>query len=117
MYIRQSPAKKDAEGWETVQRGRSMRPRAKVSPVLANVSPKDDSDKENQRILPSPQEKSQEVKEQEQPIPQEQSQEMEKTSIIEVLTSSSLALLIIQDPEIDMKTLDLGTHCDQTKTF
>uniref|UniRef100_A0A673IMI3 S phase cyclin A-associated protein in the endoplasmic reticulum-like n=1 Tax=Sinocyclocheilus rhinocerous TaxID=307959 RepID=A0A673IMI3_9TELE len=66
--IHQSLAKKDAEGWETVQRGRSMRPRsntmvAKVSPVLAHVSPKDDSDKENQRIQPSPQEKSQEVRE------------------------------------------------------
>ncbi|XP_077067262.1 S phase cyclin A-associated protein in the endoplasmic reticulum isoform X5 [Siphateles boraxobius] len=80
----EKPAKKDAEGWETVQRGRSMRPRAKVSPVLAHVSPKDDSDKENQQIQePSRQEKSQEVKEQEQPIPQEQSQEMEKTSVIE----------------------------------
>lgn len=95
MYVHQSLAKKDAEGWETVQRGRSMRPRAKVTPVLAHVSPKDDSDKENQRVQPSPQEKSQEVKEQEQPIPQEQSQEMEKTSIIEVLTSSSLPSLII----------------------
>uniref|UniRef100_A0A9J8CAH9 S-phase cyclin A-associated protein in the ER n=1 Tax=Cyprinus carpio carpio TaxID=630221 RepID=A0A9J8CAH9_CYPCA len=84
----EKPAKKDAEGWETVQRGRSMRPRsntivAKVSPVLAHVSPKDDSDKENQRIQPSPQEKSQEVREQEQPVPQEQSQETEKTSVIE----------------------------------
>ncbi|XP_026095025.1 S phase cyclin A-associated protein in the endoplasmic reticulum-like isoform X5 [Carassius auratus] len=84
----EKPAKKDAEGWETVHRGRSMRPRsntmvAKVSPVLAHVSPKDDSDKENQNIQRSPQEKSQEVKEQEQPIPQEQSQEVEKTSIIE----------------------------------
>ncbi|XP_059392920.1 S phase cyclin A-associated protein in the endoplasmic reticulum-like isoform X2 [Carassius carassius] len=84
----EKPAKKDAEGWETVQRGRSMRPRsitmvAKVSPVLAHVSPKDDSDKENQRIQPSPQEKSQEVIEQEQPLPQEQRQETEKTSVIE----------------------------------
>ncbi|XP_016342243.1 S phase cyclin A-associated protein in the endoplasmic reticulum-like isoform X1 [Sinocyclocheilus anshuiensis] len=84
----EKPAKKDAEGWETVQRGRSLRPRsntmvAKVSPVLAHVSPKDDSDKENQRIQPSPQEKSQEVREQEQPVSQEQSQETEKTSVIE----------------------------------
>ncbi|KAG1939380.1 S phase cyclin A-associated protein in the endoplasmic reticulum [Pimephales promelas] len=79
----EKPAKKDAEGWETVQRGRSMRPRAKVSPVLAHVSPKDDSDKENQHIQPLPQEKPLEVKEQEQPISQEQSQEMEKTSVIE----------------------------------
>ncbi|XP_043083904.1 S phase cyclin A-associated protein in the endoplasmic reticulum isoform X3 [Puntigrus tetrazona] len=84
----EKPAKKDAEGWETVQRGRSMRPRsntmvAKVSPVLAHVSPKDDSDKENQHIQPSPQEKSQEVREQEQPVPQEQNQETEKTSVIE----------------------------------
>uniref|UniRef100_A0A8C2KVK6 S-phase cyclin A-associated protein in the ER n=1 Tax=Cyprinus carpio TaxID=7962 RepID=A0A8C2KVK6_CYPCA len=84
----EKPAKKDAEGWETVHRGRSMRPRsntmvAKVSPVLAHVSPKDDSDKENQHIQPSPQEKSQEVREQEQPVPQEQSQELEMTSVIE----------------------------------
>ncbi|XP_052454177.1 S phase cyclin A-associated protein in the endoplasmic reticulum isoform X5 [Carassius gibelio] len=84
----EKPAKKDAEGWETVQRGRSMRPRsitmvAKVSPVLAHVSPKDDSDKENQRLQPSPQEKSQEVTEQEQLLPQEQRQETEKTPVIE----------------------------------
>uniref|UniRef100_A0A8C1TYR3 S-phase cyclin A-associated protein in the ER n=1 Tax=Cyprinus carpio TaxID=7962 RepID=A0A8C1TYR3_CYPCA len=94
--IHQSLAKKDAEGWETVHRGRSMRPRsntmvAKVSPVLAHVSPKDDSDKENQHIQPSPQEKSQEVREQEQPVPQEQSQETEKTSVIEVLKSTLFA--------------------------
>ncbi|XP_035251605.1 S phase cyclin A-associated protein in the endoplasmic reticulum isoform X3 [Anguilla anguilla] len=55
---REKPGKKDAEGWETVQRGRPARPRsaamvAKVSPVLAHVSPKDDSDKEN-RQLPGP---------------------------------------------------------------
>ncbi|KAL0154890.1 hypothetical protein M9458_049153, partial [Cirrhinus mrigala] len=65
------------------RRPRSNTMVAKVSPVLAQVSPKDDSDKENQHIQPSPQEKSQEVKEEEQPAPQEQSQEMEKTSVIE----------------------------------
>ncbi|KAJ8344045.1 hypothetical protein SKAU_G00313740 [Synaphobranchus kaupii] len=52
---REKPGKKDAEGWETVQRGRPARPRsavivAKVSPVLAHVSPKDDSDKENRQL-------------------------------------------------------------------
>lgn len=45
--------KKDAEGWETVQRGRTAKPRsaamvAKVSPVLAHVTPKQDSTKVNQ---------------------------------------------------------------------
>ncbi|XP_056307334.1 S phase cyclin A-associated protein in the endoplasmic reticulum isoform X4 [Danio aesculapii] len=84
VYIpAEKPAKKDAEGWETVQRGRSMRPRAKVSPVLVHASPKDDSDKENQRIQPSPQDKSQDVREQEPPMPQEPSKEMEKTPVIE----------------------------------
>ncbi|XP_077451667.1 S phase cyclin A-associated protein in the endoplasmic reticulum isoform X4 [Stigmatopora argus] len=45
----EKPSKKDAEGWETVQRGRAAKPRsaamiAKVSPVLANhVAPKQDS--------------------------------------------------------------------------
>uniref|UniRef100_A0A674ATK4 S-phase cyclin A-associated protein in the ER n=1 Tax=Salmo trutta TaxID=8032 RepID=A0A674ATK4_SALTR len=48
------PGKKDSEGWETVQRGRPARPRsativAKVSPVLAHISPKDDINKENQQ--------------------------------------------------------------------
>ncbi|XP_048112172.1 S phase cyclin A-associated protein in the endoplasmic reticulum isoform X4 [Alosa alosa] len=51
--------KKDAEGWETVQRGRPARPRsaaivAKVTPVVAHVSPKDDSDKENQNQICAP---------------------------------------------------------------
>uniref|UniRef100_A0AAR2LTJ5 U1-type domain-containing protein n=1 Tax=Pygocentrus nattereri TaxID=42514 RepID=A0AAR2LTJ5_PYGNA len=54
----------DAEGWETVQRGRSMRPRsiamvAKVSPVLAHASLKDVNNKENQELQASPQEKAQ----------------------------------------------------------
>ncbi|XP_046890085.1 S phase cyclin A-associated protein in the endoplasmic reticulum isoform X2 [Hypomesus transpacificus] len=49
----EKPGKKDAEGWETVQRGRPARPRsaaivAKVSPVLANVCPRDDSNIVNQ---------------------------------------------------------------------
>ncbi|TRY97360.1 hypothetical protein DNTS_033005 [Danionella cerebrum] len=73
----------DAEGWETVQRGRSMRPRAKVSPVLIRASTKDDSDKENQQIQPSLSEKSLEVKEQEQLLPQEQVHEVEKSTVIE----------------------------------
>ncbi|XP_045544175.1 S phase cyclin A-associated protein in the endoplasmic reticulum isoform X4 [Salmo salar] len=52
----EKPGKKDSEGWETVQRGRPARPRsaiivAKVSPVLAHISPKDDSNKENQQLL------------------------------------------------------------------
>uniref|UniRef100_A0A3Q3J5W5 C2H2-type domain-containing protein n=1 Tax=Monopterus albus TaxID=43700 RepID=A0A3Q3J5W5_MONAL len=50
--------KKDAEGWETVQRGRAAKPRsaaivAKVSPVLAHVTPKQDITKGNQSHLPS----------------------------------------------------------------
>lgn len=59
----EKPGKKDAEGWETVQRGRTARPRsaaivAKVSPVLAHVTPKQDSSKCNQSQLP-PQEERQ----------------------------------------------------------
>ncbi|XP_067357419.1 S phase cyclin A-associated protein in the endoplasmic reticulum isoform X3 [Channa argus] len=48
---------KNDEGWETVQRGRTAKPRsaaivAKVSPVLAHVAPKQDSAKGNQSHLP-----------------------------------------------------------------
>uniref|UniRef100_A0A3Q3FXG2 S-phase cyclin A-associated protein in the ER n=1 Tax=Labrus bergylta TaxID=56723 RepID=A0A3Q3FXG2_9LABR len=56
MSSTQSTSKKDAEGWETVQRGRTAKPRsamvAKVSPVLAHVIPKQDSAKCNQPHLP-----------------------------------------------------------------
>uniref|UniRef100_A0A3Q4I460 S-phase cyclin A-associated protein in the ER n=2 Tax=Neolamprologus brichardi TaxID=32507 RepID=A0A3Q4I460_NEOBR len=53
----EKPGKKDAEGWETVQRGRTAKPRsaamvAKVSPVLACVTPKQDSNKGNQSRVP-----------------------------------------------------------------
>lgn len=51
------PGKIDAEGWETVQRGRTAKPRsaamvAKVSPVLAHTTPKQDSAKDNWSHLP-----------------------------------------------------------------
>ncbi|XP_036005688.1 S phase cyclin A-associated protein in the endoplasmic reticulum isoform X4 [Fundulus heteroclitus] len=53
----EKPSKKDAEGWETVQRGRTAKPRsaslvAKVSPVLAHVPAKQDSAKCNRSHLP-----------------------------------------------------------------
>uniref|UniRef100_A0A673CLF9 U1-type domain-containing protein n=1 Tax=Sphaeramia orbicularis TaxID=375764 RepID=A0A673CLF9_9TELE len=56
-YPIEKPGKKDAEGWETVQRGRTAKPRsaaivAKASPVLAHVTPKQDCTKENQSYLP-----------------------------------------------------------------
>uniref|UniRef100_A0A3Q3VZ53 U1-type domain-containing protein n=1 Tax=Mola mola TaxID=94237 RepID=A0A3Q3VZ53_MOLML len=55
--------KKDAEGWETVQRGRTAKPRsaamvAKVCPVLAHVTPKQESVKIGQSHL-KPQEEQQ----------------------------------------------------------
>ncbi|KAM8890807.1 S phase cyclin A-associated protein in the endoplasmic reticulum isoform 5-T5 [Spinachia spinachia] len=51
------PGKKDAEGWETVQRGRTAKPRsaaiiAKVRSVLVKDPPKQDSAKCNQSHLP-----------------------------------------------------------------
>ncbi|KAM9853950.1 S phase cyclin A-associated protein in the endoplasmic reticulum [Aulostomus maculatus] len=60
-YPVEKQSKKDAEGWETVQRGRASKPRsaaivAKVSPVLAHVIPKPDSTKEKPPHLP-PEEK------------------------------------------------------------
>uniref|UniRef100_A0A671XR22 S-phase cyclin A-associated protein in the ER n=1 Tax=Sparus aurata TaxID=8175 RepID=A0A671XR22_SPAAU len=62
-YLVCSPGKKDAEGWETVQRGRTAKPRsaaivAKVSPVLAHVIPKQDSAKCD-HSHPPPQEEQQ----------------------------------------------------------
>lgn len=70
-----------------------MKPRAiamvaKVSPVLAHVSPKDASDKENQQL----QDKVQRPEEQQgdsKLISPEQKPECEKASVLEVVTSSS----------------------------
>lgn len=82
----EKPGKKDAEGWETVQRGRPARPRsaaivAKVSPVLAHVTPKQDSAKESQpQPLPQdeqqlrphcPQDKDGAQTDSKQPVPEE----------------------------------------------
>ncbi|XP_071771674.2 S phase cyclin A-associated protein in the endoplasmic reticulum isoform X1 [Centroberyx gerrardi] len=82
----EKPGKKDAEGWETVQRGRPAKPRsaaivAKVSPVLAHVTPKQDSTKDNQpQLLPPeeqqlrpqcPQDKKRAQTDSEQPVPVE----------------------------------------------
>ncbi|XP_054883343.1 S phase cyclin A-associated protein in the endoplasmic reticulum isoform X4 [Poeciliopsis prolifica] len=63
IFPAEKPSKKDAEGWETVQRGRTAKPRsasmvAKVSPVLARVPAKQDSAKCNRSHLP-PQEQLQ----------------------------------------------------------
>ncbi|XP_062848050.1 S phase cyclin A-associated protein in the endoplasmic reticulum isoform X2 [Trichomycterus rosablanca] len=99
----EKPGKKDAEGWETVQRGRSMKPRAtamvaKVSPVLAHVNSKDVSNKENQQV----QDKAQKPEEQRRdstPVPPEQKPECEKASVLEPPSDSD------QEPEQCMSPL------------
>ncbi|XP_014004070.2 S phase cyclin A-associated protein in the endoplasmic reticulum isoform X4 [Salmo salar] len=75
-YPAEKPGKKDSEGWETVQRGRPARPRsativAKVSPVLAHISPKDDINKENQQPPGRPCPLDKDEGRCEQPIPEE----------------------------------------------
>ncbi|XP_053575270.1 S phase cyclin A-associated protein in the endoplasmic reticulum [Bombina bombina] len=62
----------DAEGWETVQRGRPVRSRSAVMtnkdlpPAASEQRPKDDSDKENMCSM-SPEEKSEEIQKSERP--------------------------------------------------
>ncbi|XP_023811585.1 S phase cyclin A-associated protein in the endoplasmic reticulum isoform X4 [Oryzias latipes] len=56
VFPAEKPGKKDAEGWETVHRGRTAKPRsaaivAKVSPVVAQVNPKQDSAKCNRSLV------------------------------------------------------------------
>lgn len=70
---------------------------AKVSPVLAHVSPKDVNDKENQQLQASNQDKMQrpgEQREHDKLASPEQKPECEKASVIEVLTSTSRPLPI-----------------------
>ncbi|XP_036048547.1 S phase cyclin A-associated protein in the endoplasmic reticulum isoform X2 [Onychomys torridus] len=55
--VHKTSQRKDAEGWETVQRGRPVRPRStavmpRVSLVTETLRSKDDSDKENVCLLP-----------------------------------------------------------------
>lgn len=105
-----SSGKKDAEGWETVQRGRSMKPRAvtmvaKVSPVIAHVSPKDASNKESQQLQykvqrPEKQQRDSKL------ISPEQNPECEKASLLEVVTSTSTPHpLIIQKQKEELRAL------------
>lgn len=105
-----SSGKKDAEGWETVQRGRTAKPRsaaivAKVSPVLAHASHKQEGakcgqshlppQKEQQPRLQCPTEKDTTVLETEQPVPAEPDPlekvgSPEKGDIMEVLWFGTL---------------------------
>uniref|UniRef100_A0A8C9SFV4 S-phase cyclin A-associated protein in the ER n=1 Tax=Scleropages formosus TaxID=113540 RepID=A0A8C9SFV4_SCLFO len=95
---------KDAEGWETVQRGRPAKPRsaamvAKVSPVLANACLRDDSNMENRCRGHAPR------NEDPRPIGQgkgadllEESGESEKAQDIEVLVSTLPASSMAEVP-------------------
>ncbi|XP_041795437.1 S phase cyclin A-associated protein in the endoplasmic reticulum [Chelmon rostratus] len=67
--------KKDAEGWETVQRGRTAKPRsaaivAKVSPVIASVTPTQNSAKCDQSHRPPQEQQQQQQQQQQQLCPQ-----------------------------------------------
>uniref|UniRef100_A0A8C8JE74 S phase cyclin A-associated protein in the endoplasmic reticulum N-terminal domain-containing protein n=1 Tax=Oncorhynchus tshawytscha TaxID=74940 RepID=A0A8C8JE74_ONCTS len=97
--------KKDSEGWETVQRGRPARPRsaaivAKVSPVLAHVSPKDDINKENQLppCRPCPLDKDE--GQCEQPIPEEPDPLEEMTGDSEKAQKAVSIMLVAGTPEV-----------------
>uniref|UniRef100_A0A8C2X4U8 S-phase cyclin A-associated protein in the ER n=1 Tax=Cyclopterus lumpus TaxID=8103 RepID=A0A8C2X4U8_CYCLU len=87
--------KKDAEGWETVQRGRTTKPRsaaivAKVSPVLVDVTPNQDSVKshlpptEEQQLNPLS-DKDTNQKDAAQPVPVEPDPLEKPQSMAEVL--------------------------------
>lgn len=87
-----------------------MKPRAiamvaKVSPVVAHISPKDESDKENQQLK----DKTQRAEEQQGDstlISPEPNPECEKASVLEVLTStSSPHPSIIQEQKEDLRVL------------
>uniref|UniRef100_A0A8C9W7L6 S-phase cyclin A-associated protein in the ER n=1 Tax=Scleropages formosus TaxID=113540 RepID=A0A8C9W7L6_SCLFO len=108
---------KDAEGWETVQRGRPAKPRsaamvAKVSPVLANACLRDDSNMENRCRGHAPR------NEDPRPIGQgkgadllEESGESEKAQDIEVLEHLSLKKYIVDivtDSSITVETTKDG---------
>uniref|UniRef100_A0A8C7XTX8 S-phase cyclin A-associated protein in the ER n=1 Tax=Oryzias sinensis TaxID=183150 RepID=A0A8C7XTX8_9TELE len=99
----EKPGKKDAEGWETVHRGRTAKPRsaaivAKVSPVVAQVNPKQDSAKCN-RSLVVPQEEQHPRPEL--PSVKEVIQEhlSLKKYIVDILTDSSVSSEGMKDGE------------------
>uniref|UniRef100_A0A8C7XY28 S-phase cyclin A-associated protein in the ER n=1 Tax=Oryzias sinensis TaxID=183150 RepID=A0A8C7XY28_9TELE len=86
----EKPGKKDAEGWETVHRGRTAKPRsaaivAKVSPVVAQVNPKQDSAKCNRSLV----------------VPQEeQHPRPELPSVKEVIQPQSMAEVLAKKEEL-----------------
>uniref|UniRef100_A0A8C9YFX2 S-phase cyclin A-associated protein in the ER n=1 Tax=Sander lucioperca TaxID=283035 RepID=A0A8C9YFX2_SANLU len=115
-----SSCKKDSEGWETVQRGRTAKPRsaaivAKISPVLAHVPPKQDSAKCNQSHLPPKEEQqlhpqfppdkdtTQKDTEQQVPVepdPPEKIGHPENGNMMELSTVSSMAEVLAKKEEL-----------------
>ncbi|XP_055011570.1 S phase cyclin A-associated protein in the endoplasmic reticulum isoform X2 [Boleophthalmus pectinirostris] len=78
----EKPAKKDAEGWETVHRGRPAKPRsatmiAKVSPVVAHAPPKADQTRAKP-THPQPQEPALPQRQSPDPKPPEQDLQKEE---------------------------------------
>ncbi|XP_015199097.2 S phase cyclin A-associated protein in the endoplasmic reticulum isoform X5 [Lepisosteus oculatus] len=94
----EKPGRKDAEGWETVQRGRPARPRSatvvpKASPAPAPLSPKDDSDKENLQHGPSPQNQDKpppEPCQQKEPDTAEEKTDSQKPAVIQTQTMAEV---------------------------
>ncbi|KAK7891559.1 hypothetical protein WMY93_023522 [Mugilogobius chulae] len=87
----EKPAKKDAEGWETVQRGRPAKPRsatmiAKVSPVVAQVTPKADPTR-TKASQPQPQEPAVPQRQCQDSKPQEQDVQKEVSKSEDTLES------------------------------
>ncbi|XP_071003566.1 S phase cyclin A-associated protein in the endoplasmic reticulum-like isoform X4 [Oncorhynchus clarkii lewisi] len=107
-YPAEKPGKKDSEGWETVQRGRPARPRsaaivAKVSPVLAHISPKDDINKENQQPPGRPCPLDKDEGQCEQPIPEEPDPLVEMTGDLEkghMMEPQSMAEVLAKKEEL-----------------
>ncbi|XP_021454179.2 S phase cyclin A-associated protein in the endoplasmic reticulum isoform X4 [Oncorhynchus mykiss] len=107
-YPAEKPGKKDSEGWETVQRGRPARPRsaaivAKVSPVLAHISPKDDINKENQQPPGRPCPLDKDEAQCEQPIPEEPDPLEEMTGDLEkghMMEPQSMAEVLAKKEEL-----------------
>ncbi|XP_055078235.1 S phase cyclin A-associated protein in the endoplasmic reticulum [Periophthalmus magnuspinnatus] len=100
----EKPAKKDAEGWETVQRGRPAKPRsatmiAKVSPVVAQAPPKTEQTRAK-APHPQPQEPAAPQPQCQDPKPAEHDLEKEAPKSGDALEPQSMAEVLAKKEEL-----------------
>ncbi|XP_040585693.1 S phase cyclin A-associated protein in the endoplasmic reticulum isoform X3 [Mesocricetus auratus] len=108
--------RKDAEGWETVQRGRPVRPRstAVVPRVTEILRSKDDSDKENVCLLPGERTQKGDLVEDRPSVSESPSKDSFHPSDHPLAERSQFTVSILDDVKNSGSSQDVSVHTSET---